>query len=95
MEGSASLLGLSWQALGIQMWPKRVPIIEGEQFFFLILLFSWRDFHFSSIWEGLGRVGGKFLEVWGRILSGFREFRDHFYIDFYNFYRFRGATLLS
>ena len=55
---------------------------------FQLLLFSWRDFRFSSIWEGLGRV-------FGGLGKDFCQDFDHFYIDFYNFYRFRGATLLS
>ena len=54
---------------------------------------------FEAFWEGFGRVWGGFGKGFWRFgegfLSGFREFCDHFYIDFYNFYRFRGATLLS
>ena len=93
------VLGASWASLGrpwaSKMWPKRVPIIEGEQFCFNFCCFRGATFgslRFGRVWGGFGKGFWRFGEGF---LSGFREFCDHFYIDFYNFYRFRGATLLS
>ena len=91
-----SLLGLSWQALGVQNvaqeggdhWARAV-------FFFNFCCFRGATFvflRFGRVWGGFGKGFWRFGEGF---LSGFREFCDHFYIDFYNFYRFRGATLLS
>ena len=47
-----------------------------------------------SILKGLGRVWEGLERVWGGFWKGFKGGAIIFYIDFYNFCRFRGATLV-
>ena len=89
-------MGLSWEALGAQNgvkeggghWPKTVFFLDCVTIigFFCVFL------DLRSILKGLGRVWEGLERVWGGFWKGFKGGAIIFYIDFYNFCRFRGAT---
>ena len=71
--------------------PRGCPSLRESSFVSTFVVFVAR----LSVFFDLGGFGKGFWRFGEGFLSGFREFCDHFNIDFYNFYRFRGATLLS
>ena len=76
------VLGASWASLGrpwaSKMWPKRVPIIEGEQFFFNVCCFRGATFIFLRF----GRVRGGFGKGFWRFGEGFCQGFENFAIIF-------------
>ena len=55
-------MGLSWEALGTQNGIQEGEGHWGKAVFNAVSSFSWLQFNFPSIWEGLGRVLGGFFE---------------------------------
>ena len=73
------VLGASWASLGrpwaSKMWPKRVPIIEGEQFFFSIFLVFVARLSFFFDLGGFGeRLGGVFGGLGKDFCQGLEKF---------------------
>ena len=67
---SGRLLGLSWRFFGRTNAAKGGDTSRGKAFF-VVLSYSWLQFDFPPIWEGLGRI-------WGRGSGYFGMFGNHF-----------------